>query len=228
MIWTAQISARVGSLDLSVSLEGDAEPLLLIGPNGAGKTSLLRILAGAGSVQTGRIVVAGRILLDTNTGICLPPQDRRVGYVPQGYGLFPHLSAVDNVAFGLAGRDRAIADAMLSEVGCADLASQRPAHLSGGEKQRVALARALVTQPQLLLLDEPLAALDVGSRRHMRRFLASHLTGRPAVVVTHDARDVRALGGRVVVLEAGRVVQSGSVAEVEEAPIDEFVREFFN
>jgi molybdate transport system ATP-binding protein len=227
MSWSAQVSARVGRLSLSVALSGDAWPVLLIGENGAGKTSLLRILAGA-LPATGRITVDGRTLLDSDAGISLPPQERGIGYVPQGYGLFPHLSALDNVAFGLTGPDRRQrAAAMLASMDAADLADRRPRQLSGGEQQRVALARALVTRPRLLLLDEPLAALDVGSRRRMRAFLQERLAGTPALIVTHDPRDVRGLGGEVVVLQDGAVVQSGDPEHIAAAPATPFVSEFF-
>ncbi|MFT5679477.1 MAG: molybdate transport system ATP-binding protein [Myxococcota bacterium] len=227
MSWSADVSAQIGTLPLSVALSGGDAPLLVIGENGAGKTTLLRILAGAMSAK-GRIVVGERTLLDTDAGICLPPQERRVGYVPQGYGLFPHLSARDNVAFGLTGpHRRPRAEAMLESMGLVGLADRRPRQLSGGQQQRVALARALITQPRLLLLDEPLAALDVGSRRRMRSVLADHLVGIPSIVVTHDARDVRALGGSVVVLSEGVVVQSGSVSAVSADPATAFVAEFF-
>ena len=173
--------------------------------------------------------MADRVLLDTDAGIALPPQSRSIGYVPQGYGLFPHLSARDNVAFGLTGPGRrAQAEAMLASLDLTRLADLRPRHLSGGQQQRVALARALVTRPRLLLLDEPLAALDVGARRQMRTLLADHLDGIPAVVVTHDVRDVRALGEQVAVLSDGAVVQSGSISAVEAAPALPFVAEFFS
>lgn len=228
MSWSADVSAQLGTLRLDVHLSGGDDALLIIGENGAGKTTLLRILAGAIPAK-GRIQVADRVLLDTDAGIALPPQSRSIGYVPQGYGLFPHLSARDNVAFGLTGPGRrAQAEAMLASLDLTRLADLRPRHLSGGQQQRVALARALVTRPRLLLLDEPLAALDVGARRQMRTLLADHLDGIPAVVVTHDVRDVRALGEQVAVLSDGAVVQSGSISAVEAAPALPFVAEFFS
>ncbi|MEM7155962.1 MAG: ABC transporter ATP-binding protein [Myxococcota bacterium] len=237
--WTAELRAQVGALSLDVSLDGDAGTAVLVGPNGAGKTTLLRILAGATTPGAGRIEVAGRVLYDTQAGIDLAPERRRVGYVPQGYGLFAHLSALDNVAFGLAHgprrlgtrahrRDRAMQ--MLEELDCARLASSHPVALSGGERQRVALARALVVEPELLLLDEPLSALDVASRRATRAFLVEHLRarGKPALVVTHDVRDLRALGASVFVLEGGRIVQRGTAEELSADPKSEFVSELLD
>lgn len=227
---------RVGALDLDVEVEGGAAPLAIIGPNGAGKTTLLRVIAGAMRPSRGEIEVAGQVLFSSARGVEVPIEARRVGYVPQGYGLFPHLCALDNVAFGLSVGERkrsteqrrAEALEALGALGCAHLADRLPARLSGGEQQRVALARALVIGPRLLLLDEPLAALDAASRRSVRAFLAERLRalGRPCVVVTHDVRDVEALGAEVVALEGGRVVQRGSVEALRAGPATGFVAEF--
>jgi ABC-type sulfate/molybdate transport systems ATPase subunit len=235
--WQLRVEARLGALSLDISLEGDREPLALVGPNGAGKTTLLRIVAGAHRPTAGRIQVGQRTLFDASQGIDLPPEARRVGYVPQGYGLFPHLSVLDNVSFGLTApahfmprRERhARARALLGELGCTGLEERLPRALSGGEKQRVALARALILEPDVLLLDEPLAALDITSRRAMRAFLAAYLRERdkPALVISHHVRDVLALGGRVAVIERGRVVQHGRAAELAAAPASPFVAEFF-
>jgi molybdate transport system ATP-binding protein len=237
MRWQLCVQAKIGSLELAVELDGGREPLVLVGPNGAGKTTLLRIVAGAHRPASGRIEVGERLLFDAAHGIDLPPEARRVGYVPQGYGLFPHLSVVDNVSFGLASkahfepararREKALV--WLAELGSAELADRFPRELSGGEKQRVALARALILEPDVLLLDEPLSALDATSRRTMRAFLAAHLQkrARPALVVSHDIKDVLALGGQVAVLENGRVVQRGSAQELAQRPNTAFVAELF-
>jgi len=232
--WSAMVRARRGDFVLDVALEGDARTVAVVGPNGSGKTTLLRALAGAVGVEAAKIVVGGLTLADSAAGLSLPMEQRGVGYVPQGYGLFPHLSVLENVAFGLAARQTAEAEraararAMLDELGCAGLEARRPGSLSGGEQQRVALARALVVEPRLLLMDEPLAALDAAVRREVRASLAARLAarGRPTLIVTHDARDVRALDARVVVLDRGRVVQEGSLDELEAEPANAFVAEF--
>ena len=238
MNWHIRIRARAGGFDLDATVAGDGAPVVLIGPNGSGKTTLLRAVSGGHPPLAGRISVGDRILYDSDGGVCLAPEERRIGYVPQGYGLFPHLSVLDNVAFGMRAarrrqpraRRRTAAAALLEEIDCGHLAERLPAKLSGGEKQRVALARALLSEPDLLLLDEPLAALDAATRRDMRVYLARHLAerGKPALVVTHDARDVRALEAPAVyAMEEGAVVQSGSPADLAADPASDFVREFF-
>ena len=237
MSWRVTIGLRLGTLDLDVDIVGREAPLALIGPNGSGKTTLLRTIAGAHRPDTGTIRVGERVLFDSADGVDIPPEHRHVGYVPQGYGLFPHLGVVDNVAFGWISRTtdrgptkrRQAAAELLSRMGSGNLAERMPSALSGGEQQRVALARALTIEPDLLLLDEPLAALDAAARRSVRRYLADHLARHdtPAIVVSHDERDVRALGGDVVALEAGRVVQRGSADTLRAAPATEFVAAFF-
>jgi len=231
--WRAEVRLAVGELALDVTVEGDGVPVALIGPNGSGKTTLLRTIAGAHRPDAGRVRLQDRVLFDSARRVDLPPEQRRVGYVPQGFGLFPHLSVLDNVGFGLVGRGRAerreAAAPVLEQMGIAHLAQRTPGALSGGEQQRVALARALMVDPAILLLDEPLSALDASARRAMRAHLAGYLAerGGPSVVVTHDARDVFALGAHVYVLERGRVVQQGAAAEVAAAPCNDFVAEFF-
>ena len=237
MSWNVALRIQVGTLALDVAIDGDDRPVAVIGPNGSGKTTLLRVIAGAHRPTSGHIRVGGRTLFDSGRGIELPPQERSVGYVPQGFGLFPHLTAIDNVAFGLttAARRGAKAEArrraadLLADLDGDQLVDRLPAQLSGGEQQRVALARALITEPALLLLDEPLAAMDATARRKLRTLLVSHVRARsrPAIVVTHAVRDVVAFGGDVVVLEAGRVVQKGPVAVVAAHPANDFVAEFF-
>lgn len=238
MSWRAALRMRLGHLDLDVDLEGDGRPVALIGPNGSGKTTLLRTVAGAYRPDAGLIRIGERILFDGERGVDLPPEERRVGYVPQGYGLFPHLRVVDNVAFGSgpgspggASRKarRAAAVQLLGRLSCAHLADRWPTSLSGGEQQRVALARSLAIDPQILLLDEPLSALDASARRSLRSYLATHVsvTGAPTIVVTQDPRDVRALGAAVFVLEKGKIVQHGEPADLSARPATEFVAEFF-
>ena len=201
--WRAQVQAKVGALQLDVDLSGNSTPLALVGPNGSGKTTLLRILCGAYKPTWGEITLCGVTLWSSARGIDLIPEARSMGYVPQGYGLFRHRNVLDNVAFGLSTRAHRVhraerlrvAQAMLQELECGELGRRFPDELSGGEQQRVALARALVINPKMLLLDEPLSALDVGTRRRLRSVLAGRLRSlaRPCVVVTHDARDVAQL-----------------------------------
>ena len=222
-----EIATRVGALDLHLSLKIGAEAVLLAGPNGAGKTTLLKMLLGILAPRRGRISLDGRALFDESLGIDLPPEQRRLGYVPQDYALFPHLDVAGNVAFGLPRRER---DGRLREtlqaLQLAHLARRRVQTLSGGERQRVALARALAPQPRALLLDEPFAALDAQARRQLRESLAARLAALrlPALVVSHDPADAT-LGSRIVVLEQGRIAQQGTLAELRERPATEFVRE---
>jgi ABC-type sulfate/molybdate transport systems ATPase subunit len=233
--WQVAIRMRLGSLDLDLELRGDDTPVAVIGPNGSGKTTLLRTIAGAYRPDAGVIRLGEEALFDAVAGVDLPPERRGVGYVPQGYGLFPHLSALDNVAFSWVSRGvtraerRRVALRLMERMGCAHLAGRSPTKLSGGEQQRVALARALTAEPRMLLLDEPLAALDAPSRRQLRAYLGEHLAERrgPALVVSHDARDVHALGALVYAIERGRVVQSGTAAALASAPATEFVAAFF-
>jgi molybdate transport system ATP-binding protein len=203
----------------------------LLGPNGAGKTTLLRILAGLLVPDEGRVVLDGRVLDDTATGDHVPAEARPVGVVFQNYVLFPHLSALENVAFGLRARGvpkaeaRARASEWLDRVGLSEFRTSKPKQLSGGQAQRVALARALATEPRLLLLDEPLAALDASTRLETRRELRRQLDGYDGVrvLVTHDPMEAIALAERLVVLEAGHISQSGTPQEISERPRSRYV-----
>ena len=212
-------------LDVALRVDG---VVAILGPNGSGKTTLLRAVLGAERPGRGRIALGGRILFDAEADLDLPAEARSIAYVPQGYGLFPHLSALDNVLFGMDGRKSEKierARALLDELALAEVASRKPSALSGGERQRVALARALASDPALLLLDEPMAALDAATRPRVRRFLAARLaaSGLPALVVTHDPSDARALASEVVVLENGRVAQRGTPDELAARPATELV-----
>ena len=234
--WRVDVQARFEGFELDVSLQGDARPLAVVGPNGSGKTTLLRAIAGAVPVTHAHVEIGKTVLESTEPGIHVPIELRRVGYVPQGYGLFPHLTVLENVEFGLStGPDRPPAETrrtraleMLIELDCKQLANRHVDRLSGGEQQRIALARALVLEPDLLLLDEPLAALDATRRRAVRHFLAERLQafGRPSIIVTHDVRDVVALNANIVVLEKGHAVQQGSLASLRQAPVNDFIAEF--
>ena len=233
MGWQLSMKLALGAFELTLDMQGNEKPVALIGPNGSGKTTVLRTLAGAFTPQTGRFELAGKVLFDSREQIDLVPEERGVGYVPQGYGLFPHLRAIDNVAFGLRGKlprseRRLLALKKLEEMDCGELAQRWPATLSGGERQRIALARTLLTEPCLLLLDEPFAALDVSARRKLRLYLAQQWAQRPipTMMVTHDIRDVVAMDADMIVLEQGRVVQTGSVEELSSNPVNDFVAEF--
>ena len=235
MSWQVEICMDIGELEIDVKIEGGVAPVALVGPNGSGKTTLLRTFAGAYRPRSGRISIDDRQIFDSKSGIDLAPEKRRVGYVPQGYGLFPHLNVLDNVSFGWRGesrranRHRAAAE-LLERMGFGYLISRTSSVLSVGEQQRVAIARALMIDPQILLLDEPLAALDVPARRTLRSYLSKYLVEHdlPALIVTHDVRDVRALKATVYVIETGRIVQSGSVEDLAAHPASEFVAEFFD
>jgi len=228
----AKLILGLGRLDLDVELEVEAgQVVALLGPNGAGKTTVLRALAGLLPLSGGHVVLDGRLLEDPSRRIRVPTERRPVGMVFQDYLLFPHLSAQENVAFGLRARGRGraqareLATAWLDRLGLAGLGNGRPRTLSGGQQQRVALARALATDPRMLLLDEPLAALDVSTRAEVRRDLRRHLRDFPGVnlVVTHDPLEAVALADRLVVIEQGRILQSGSAAEVTERPRSPYV-----
>lgn len=229
------LAGRRGALELRAELTVPDGPLVLVGPNGAGKTSLLLMLLGVLAPARGRIQLGERALFDAERGVNVPVEGRQLGYVPQDYALFPHLSVRQNVEFALgctpectrlelAERSRQV----LAELDLSALAERPATALSGGEKQRVALARALSVRPRALLLDEPLAAFDVHARRATRTFLSRYLAELrlPTIVVTHDAADARALGKRIAVLEAGQLVQAGTWAELEAQPASPFVAEF--
>jgi len=228
----AQLQARVGSFDLDVDLSiAPGEVVALLGPNGAGKTSVLRALAGLLTIDAGRIALDGIVLDEPANAIRMPVEQRPIGVVFQDYLLFPHLSVLENVAFGLrsrgVGRTTATARARswLDRVGLGPAANRKPGSLSGGQAQRVALVRALATDPALLLLDEPMAALDVSTRVELRRELRQHLESFRGVrlLVTHDPVEAMAMADRLIVLEHGRVLQTGSPAEVTQRPRSRYV-----
>jgi molybdate transport system ATP-binding protein len=220
-------TARFDERDVDVALEvADGETVAVIGPNGAGKSSLLGAVAGTLRPDAGKATLGGTVLFDHTTW--LPPHRRGTALLAQEPLLFPHLSALDNVAFGPRSTGASRADARtrarrwLDEVDAGEHADRRPAQLSGGQAQRVAVARALATEPRLLLLDEPMAALDVTVVPAMRQMLGRVLAGRTAVLVTHEPLDALLLADRVVVVEAGRVTESGPTAEVFARPRSTF------
>lgn len=230
MSFVVELRGQLGELCVDLRFEASGT-VAVLGPNGSGKSTLLRAVAGADLPLQGRGEVADRVLFCDAERVRIPPHERRVGYVPQTSALFPHLTAAQNVAFSLAnGPDPAPnVTAALARFDATELADRMPHELSGGERQKVALARALASEPLALLLDEPLAALDVGARRQVRAALAQHLGARdlPALVITHDPRDVRALCTHVIALEAGSVVQSGTVPDVTSNPATQFLEDFF-
>ncbi|MFK4023051.1 ABC transporter ATP-binding protein [Streptomyces albogriseolus] len=222
----AHLVVERGSFRLDIALTAaPGDVVALLGPNGAGKTTALRALAGLAPLTGGRLRLDGTDLART------PPESRPVGVVFQDYLLFPHLTALDNVAFGPRcrgagkGEARARAAAWLERMGLAGHAGAKPRRLSGGQAQRVALARALATEPRLLLLDEPLAALDARTRLEVRARLRRHLADFEAVaiLVTHDPLDAMVLADRLVVVEHGRVVQEGAPADIARHPRTEYI-----
>jgi len=229
-----ELRGSVGALTIDLALSAAAGPTVIVGPNGAGKTSLLMMILGALSPVGGRVAVDGVAVFDRARGLDLPVEQRGIGFLPQRDTLFPHLDVLENVAYGMAAWPRAEragrALVALRELGAEALTARRPEGLSGGEAQRVALARALAPAPRALLLDEPLAALDVGLRREVRSFLAAHLRrlAIPTLVVTHDRADAEAFEAEIVVVEAGAIVQRGRLADLAARPATDFVRQFLD
>jgi len=230
----ATADLRVARKGFSLEVDLAIEPggvLALLGPNGAGKSTALQALAGLVPLDGGSIALAGRCIDDPGAGLFVPAAERAIGMVFQSYLLFPHLSAVDNVAFGLRAarvprrQARDQARGWLDRMGLAGLADVKPGAMSGGQAQRVALARALAPGPRLLLLDEPLAALDASTKMEVRSELRRHLAdfGGCTLLVTHDPLDAMVLADSVVVIENGRVVQRGRTAEVARAPRTDYV-----
>ncbi|HEX4007590.1 MAG TPA: ATP-binding cassette domain-containing protein [Acidobacteriaceae bacterium] len=211
-----RIRHRQGAFTLDVEFSLASPWTVIFGPSGAGKSTVLRILAGLIEPDWATIAIAGQSILDADRGVAVAPGRRSIGFVTQQAALFPHLTARDNVAFGIRGlsrpeREQRVA-AMLQLFGAEDLAARRPAQLSGGERQRVALARALASHPKLLLLDEPIAALDDASGQDiLARLLALDVR---VVYVSHDLAEIWRLPAEVIVLEAGRVTATGPLRAV--------------
>jgi molybdate transport system ATP-binding protein len=211
---------------LALELEIGAETVALVGPSGAGKSSVLRAVAGLVRPERGMVAFGHTTWLDTVRGIDLPPERRGVGLVFQEYALFPHLDVRANVSFGA--RDARAVPELLERLRIAGLADARPTEISGGERQRVALARALAREPDVLLLDEPLSALDAHTRGAVRAELHEFLAAlrMPTLLVTHDFEDAATLADRVGVLVEGRILQLGAPQELVGAPKDPFVATF--
>lgn len=208
-----------GSIAASATLDlPPGRPLVLFGPSGSGKTTILRSIAGLAHPGDGSIRFGDSVWFDSASGTYVSPQKRRVGFLSQSYDLFPHLTVRQNVAYGA--RDDARVDDLLERLHISPLADRRPAVLSGGEKQRVALARTLASEPRILLLDEPLSALDAPTRAQLRQTLRSILqeSSIPAIIVTHDRNEALALGDEIAVVIDGRIAQSGDVQHVFNHP----------
>jgi molybdate transport system ATP-binding protein len=228
------VDGTVARGDFTLDVRARVEPgevLAVLGPNGAGKSTLLRALAGLIPLFQGSIRLGDSLLDDVAADAWVPPEQRPVGLVFQEYRLFPHLDVRDNVAFAPrsrgAGRaeSRRAAQYWVDRFDLSDLAGRRPSQLSGGQAQRVALARALAADPALLLLDEPLAALDARTRLDVRSTLRQHLAAfaGPVLVVTHDPLEAMVLADRLLVVEGGRVVQQGTPASVARHPATDYV-----
>jgi molybdate transport system ATP-binding protein len=232
MSLVADVEVRLDRFHEDLHLDvADGDVVAVLGPNGSGKTTLLRALAGVVPLAGGRIVLDGQVLDDPADGVLVPPERRPCGLVFQEHLLFPHLDVLANVAFGPRRRGASRSEATslardwLDRLGVAGCAHQRPHRLSGGQSQRVALARALATGPRLLLLDEPMAALDVTQRTAVRQLLRDHVGGSGAscVLVTHDPLDATALADRLVLIDGGRMVQCGTAGEVARRPASRWV-----
>ena len=226
MTLTATIELTLGALRLDVELDVAASVVAVVGPNGAGKTTLLRAIAGLVPLERGRVVIDGRVVEDPAARVRLRPEDRRLGVVFQEHRLFPNLTALENVAFGLRAQGtrrvdaRRVAGGWLERVGLAEIGDRRPRELSGGQAQRVSIARALATEPAVLLLDEPLAAVDAGARAELRAVIRAELHRCPGarLIVTHDPIEAAALADRLLVIEDGTVTQEGALVDVTARP----------
>lgn len=228
------VQYQLAQYELAVDLSVKPGVTVLLGPNGSGKTSLLRLLAGLAIPSAGQIKLGDRLLFDLHKKIDLPPEQRRIGMVFQDLALFPHLNVRQNTAFGLSLRRltkseiKRQVETMLDKLGISQLAERNVTTLSGGERQKVALARTLITEPQLLLLDEPTAALDPSARGAIRRWLHAVLSELqiPTLLVTHDAEEVAWFRKRVAVIEKGQIVQRGSYHQLLREPQSDFVARF--
>lgn len=228
------IKKRLRHFPLEVELQLDIGVMVIVGHSGCGKSTTLNAIAGLVTPEEGVISVHGKKMFDSTAGINFSPEQREMGFVFQNYALFPHMTVTENIGYGLEARGvpknerKARIHQIAEGLGISHLLDQLPADCSGGEQQRVALARALVIEPELLLLDEPLSALDVTTRSRVRRELKKILNrlGIPTIIVTHDYDDAISLGDRIVVMDQGRVIQQGTAEELLFAPKSAFVADF--
>ena len=231
-MFSFRLEAQLPEFALDLHLDVGHETLVVIGPSGCGKSTALSMLAGIRTPDRGCITLDGSTLFDDVMRINVVPERRRIGYVLQQYALFPHLNVRDNIAYGI----RRLASAkradrigrIVAMLRIETLLDAQPSDISGGERQRVAIARALVTEPQALLLDEPLAALDIEHRSRIRLELLEILKklDTPTIVVSHEYEDARILGDQIAVMHAGRIIQVGTATELGRHPVDAFVARF--
>ncbi|OUU19961.1 MAG: hypothetical protein CBC13_11775 [Planctomycetia bacterium TMED53] len=233
--WHIRFRLTRALFSLDIDLSGGERPLALIGANGSGKTTILKSVLGLEKVQDCTIRIGDRVLHDSESGIEVAVEDRNLAYLPQGLGLFPHMSVKENIGFMNRSVEATSTDVhedeifqIMKQVGVSQHADKLPSQLSAGERQKVALARLLLQKPGMVLLDEPTSALDILARREVRNILASHLAdfAIPTVLVTHDFRDVKQLSADLAYLHCGKIVQQGSLQEFENATEDVFLSEF--
>ena len=214
------LRARLPGFDLDVAWEIGAELAVLFGPSGAGKSLSLRMIAGLLQPDAGRVAAGDHLLLDTTLAVCLPPQQRSIGYVFQDLALFPHMTVLENILYGghgLEKEERAErTESLIRRFGLGGLQKRRPGEISGGQKQRVAFARALLRRPSVLLLDEPFSALDTPLRRDMGELLREVQREHklPTVLVTHDEAEATLLADSVFLYEHGRIIRQGTPQEI--------------
>ena len=218
---------------MEISLPPLVQTTAVIGPNGAGKSSLFKALLGVIPVQSGDIILGEDTLYSSRLNKNVQPQQRGIGFVPQNYGLFPHLSVRENILFGVEQQSKSsqnVALRIMEDLGVSHLSEQKAKVLSGGESQRVSVARALAISPRALLLDEPMSALDPGTKRRVRTFLAERIRtlGVATLLSTHDLEDVQLFADKVVVIENGHVTQVGSPIDLKTQPKSSLVEEFFS
>ncbi len=220
----ARIATTLESFTLDVDLNLERELVVIFGPSGAGKSMLLRTVAGLLSPESGRIVIGDHVIFDSEQGVDIPPQARQIGYMPQQYALFPHMSVAENIAYGLFKWDQSDREERMQELidlmRLSPIVHRRPGEISGGEQQRTALARALAPNPNILLMDEPFAALDEVLREHLRQELLQiqRRYGIPILLVTHNLIEAYTLADRVIIFQAGRIAQEGTRDEIFRQP----------